>query len=329
MRRNHLYTMSSALCLVACGGGGGSEGSIQVVPAPAPSTTPAPMPTATPTPTPAPTFTYGSFDLSQNRVFAGQVATVTTVERYTSDTAPFYSVESQQASLQTSPSTLELSYDASKFLVIRFAGETAVFNPAEVSFTNADGVKWQRTRTVTARGDAATFARFPNMEYVYIAEQQVDEDAREPNAAAASRDTMRYFLIGERTRDGDIPLSGTTNYAVDLNTTRVGRNRGGGFSVFGDVALAVDHANGSVTARLSAQQGSYTTGTTPETATLVFSGIISANGISGAITSPDSSYTGVFTGNLFGPRGIEAGMVFTLTRPDGVRAAGRLFGRRR
>lgn len=327
MRRNHLYIMSAALCLVACGGGGGSEGSVQVVPAPVPSPTPAPMPTATPIP--PPTFTYGSFDILQNRVFAGQVATVTTVERYTSDTAPFYSVESQQASLQTSRSALELSYDASKLLVIRFAGETAVFNPAEVSFTNADGVKWQRTRTVTARGDAATFARFPNMEYVYIAEQQVDEDAREPNAAAAFRDTMRYFLIGERTQDGDIPLSGTTSYAVDLNTTRVGRNRGGGFSIFGAVALAIDHANGSVTARLSAQQGSYITGTTPETATLVFSGTISPNGISGVITSPDSSYTGVFTGNLFGPRGIEVGVVFTLTRPDGVRAAGRLFGRRR
>ncbi|MET0269933.1 MAG: hypothetical protein ABW173_05845, partial [Sphingomonas sp.] len=282
-----------------------------------------------PAPAPTPTFTYVDFDLSQDRVFAGQVASASTTERYTSDVAPFYTIESQDASLERNRGALELAYAASRSLVIRFAGETVTFAPADVQSSSGEGIVWRRARDTSRRGDAATFGRLQNHRYVYVAVQDIDEDVRQPNTAAAFRTTTRYLLIGERTRDGDVPTSGMSSYEAFLGTTTVGRNRGGGLTLSGGGTLSVDHATGTFNARLNVVQGSIPTGTEPERATLVLEGTVTTSGVTGTITSPDSGYTGQFTGDLFGPRAIETGMVLTLSRPDGTRAAGRLFGRRR
>lgn len=323
MRQNRLSVLVSALALGSCGGGGGSDTPISVVPGP----TPAPVPTPTATPTPPPTFTYSNFDLTHDRVFAGQVATASTLERYTSDSAPFYTVESQQASLQTNREELEFAFGADRSLVIRFGGEVVNFFAADVQNSTTDAVIWKRVRSATMRGDAATLSRLPNVQYIYNGFQAIDEDVREPNTASAFRETTRYLLIGERTLEGDAPTAGTSSYSVMLNTTAVGRNRGGGFAVTNGV-LMIDHASGAVSARLTAYQESYVTGTTPETATLVLAGMLTSSGISGTISSPDSGYTGVFNGDIFGPRAIETGLVLTLSRADGVQVAGRIFGHR-
>ena len=313
--------MASSLVLVSCGGSGGSGGSGSgsvVVPTPAP----------TPSPTPTPTFTYASFDLSVDRVYAGQVASASTTERYVSDTAPFYAVESQDAALQTNRGALELSVAANRTAVIRFGGETVSFAAADVTNSSADGITWRRGRDTVRRGDALSFARFAGRyDAVYLVVQEISEDVRQPGTAAAFRDTTRYFLIGERTRDGDVPTTGTSRYAIDLGTTPVGRVRVSGFSVSNGV-LTVDHATGAVSGTFAAAQSSTVTGAEPERATLVFSGTLTASGIAGTITSADSGYSGAFTGDLFGARGVETGLVFTLSRADGARAAGRVFGRR-
>ena len=314
--------VACALTLGSCGGGG-SESTNPIAVVPGPVATPSPAPS----PAPSPTFNYTSFDLSQDRVFAGQVATGITIERYTSNTAPFYSIEAQDALLQTNRGALELSFGASKSLVTRLGGEAVSFGPADVQFSNSDGITWRRTRDATRRGEAMTFSRYPNAQYIYNAVQEISEDVTEPNKPSAIRDTKQYFLVGERTREGDAPTTSVTNYTVMLDTTLVGRNRGGGFTVSGGM-LTVDQSSGTVSAKLSATQASYPSGATPESATLVFNGTVSSSGIAGSISSPDGSYTGAFNGDLFGPGASEAGLVFTLRRPDGVRAAGRLIGRR-
>lgn len=310
--------IASLLVLVSCGGGGSGSGAGSVVAPPAP----------TPSPSPTPTFTYGSFDLAVDRVYAGQVASVSTTQRYVSDVAPFYAIESQDAALQTNRGALELAYAANRTAVIRFGGETVSFASADVTTNVADGVVWRRPRDTTRRGDSLSLGRLaPRYQYLYSAVQEISEDVRQPNTAAAFRDTFRYFLIGERTREGDAPTSGTSTYPILLSTTAVGRNRGGGFAV-SNGTLTIDHGTGAVRATLAAEQSSVITGTPPVRATLVLAGTLTSSGIAGAISSPDSGYTGSFNGDLFGPRAVETGLVLTLARADGDRAAGVIYGRR-
>jgi hypothetical protein len=267
--------------------------------------------------------------LAADRSFVGQLVTVRTTERYVSDTAPFYAIEAQDAELRPARSAAEWDYRASRSISVRLPSETVALTATDVSRSDANSVEWRRPLVGSTRGDAALLARLSPYEYVYVATQDTREDVRTPGTSAAYRDTTRYGLLGERTRDGDAPTAGTTTYAALLTTSPVARNRGGGFTVFDAPTIVVDHATGQVTARFNAVQQSYVTGTEPARATLVFTGTLTASGLTGTITSPDTGYTGSFAGDLFGPRAVEMGLVFTLSRPDGDRAAGRLFGRRR
>jgi hypothetical protein len=211
-------------------------------------------------------------------------------------------------------------------LVIRFEGKVVTFEPADIIQEVPGGIRWFRRRTPTQRGDGAVLSSTPQS-FIFHAMQDIDEDVQGPGAASDNLQTTKYFLIGDRMAPAEIPTPGILSYSVTLETSVVGRNRGGGFAAPG--TLTIDFSQKTVTARLNATQSSYVTGTTPDCATLLFNGKISSTGISGNITSPDTEYTGAFTGDIFGPRAIETGLVFTLSRPDGVRAAGKLVARQR
>lgn len=296
---------------------------------------PTPAPSATPTPTPSPTFAYGTFDLEANRTLVGQLATVRTTERYVSDVAPFYAIESQDAELRSARNAAEWDYRANRSIFVRLPSETVELTAAEVSRSDASsdvaGVQWQRPRSASTRGDSAFFARVAPYEYVYFVSQRASEDVRTPGTASAFRETVHFGLVGERTREGDAPTVGSTTYAANIATSSVARNRGSGFTSADapTFTIEVDHSTGQVFARFNAVQQGYVTGTEPARATFVFTGIVTAGGLVGTITSPDSGYTGSFAGDLFGPRALEIGLLFTLSRPDGDRAVGRLVGRRR
>lgn len=311
---------------------GSESGSSSVSPVVSP---PTPAPSATPTPTPSPTFAYGTFDLEANRTLVGQLVTVRTTERYVSDVSPFYAIESQDAELRSARNAAEWDYRASRSIFVRLPSETVALTAADVSRSdvnsNVTGVQWQRPRVGSIRGDAAIFARVAPYEYVYFANHTAREDVRTPGTADAFRDTIDYGLVGERTRDGDAPTAGTTTYAATMGTSSVARNSGSGFASADapTFTIEVDHSTGHISARFNAVQQGYVTGTEPARATFVFTGTVTAGGLIGTITSPDSGYTGSFAGDLFGPRALEIGLVFTLSRPDGDRAVGRLVGRRR
>lgn len=326
-RRSPAALLPLLLLNASCGGEGGSSSVMPVV------SDPTPAPSATPTP--APTFAYGTFDLEANRTLVGQLVTVRTTERYVSDVAPFYAIESQDAELRSARNAAEWDYQTGRSIFVRLPSETVALTAADVSRSdvnsNVIGVQWQRPRVGSTRGDAAIFARVAPYEYVYFASHTASEDVRTPGTAAAFRDTIDYGLVGERTRDGDAPTAGTTTYAATMGTSPVARNRGSGFASADapTVTIEVDHSTGHVSARFNAVQQGYVTGTEPARATFVFTGTVTAGGLVGTIASPDSGYTGSFAGDLFGPRALEIGLVFILSRPDGDRAVGRLVGRRR
>jgi hypothetical protein len=311
----------------SCGSGDGGSTSMPV------AVTPSPTPT--PSATPTPTFTYGTFDLEANRSLVGQLATVRTTVRYVSDTSPFYAIESQDAELRPARYAAEWDYQANRSIFVRLPSETVALTATDVSgseaSSNVTGVQWRRPRVGSTRGDAAAFARLAPYEYLYFVSHEADEDVRTPGTASAFRQTFQYGLVGERTRDGDAPTAGTTTYAATISTSAVARNGGSGFASADapTFAITVDHATGQVVARFNAYQPGTVTGTQSARATLVFTGTVTAGGLIGTITSPDTGYTGTFAGDLFGPQAVEIGLVFTLSRPDGDRAAGRLVGRRR
>lgn len=120
-----------------------------------------------------------------------------------------------------------------------------------------------------------------------------------------------------------MPLSGVRRYGSELITSTLVYDGTGGFN--GTAPIEIDFSSRKVSGIVPVKQVSWTTGTTPLSASLKFEGTINtdSNMIQGSVTSAEG-FSGAFRGKLFGPAS-ELGLIFTLER-DGKGVVGTLMG---
>ena len=146
---------------------------------------------------------------------------------------------------------------------------------------------------------------------------------------SGTRSTTRYILFGARTVAGDLPTIGSAT------STGSASLQGGPSGGYGDVAtITIDYAARTITA--STAFNPYSTGGTgsstrplpaAEPITLIGTFDAATGRISGIATHAPTGTTGRFEGALYGPRGVEAGLLFSITTASGVLYYGVVGGR--
>lgn len=309
---------SFALALAACGGGGSSS-PIAVVPGPTP--TPTPSPIATPTPSPS----YDmAFDLSRDRSFEAIGAEL----RSFSTTSPATN-SVIETTLQEDVAGVLITYTATTKQAKLSIGRGAedVYDGSNITLNEDD-------RLVYVRPDGFfNFAQpgprigsFPTrLNYVAL--------VRQSKATGATRDTVlgfdrieRSYVIGSATVPSDVPVTGTASYEALLSAYGETPDAANGYTQQ-NAALSMDFdgrtLNGTITA------ASTVSNAPSSTLTFVLNGQVNATTgrVVGSITSPDGA-TGTFSGRLYGPKGVELGLAFTVSRGS-ERVIGTLVARRR
>ena len=307
--------------LTGCGGGGGSSSPPPVTVTPTPAPTPVPTPTPTPSASVYPTF----FNLAQSRSVESYAASVTIQTRYTPGATPLYAFESATASLGTDPRALLYGYNMTDGAVtLNFEGKTIVI-PRSTMTEQTDAV--MRSGRVNLDADSWavlwTLRPGPNFKYFTWSELELNWSGFPDAGAKVGRQSLHRFLLGIETRSGDMPLSGVRRYTGGVSTSTLVYDGMGGFG--GTAPIEIDFSSRKVSGIVPVNQTSWTTGTTPLSASLKFEGTINtaSNTLQGSVTSAEG-YSGTFRGKLFGPAS-ELGLIFTLER-DGKGVVGTLMG---
>lgn len=296
-----------AVALASCGGGGG--GTAPPIAAPPPATPPSP-------PSP-PVVTYANaFDFTRDFFYESQMAEVTVVETYNAASPRFYDVTSATALLQRSFTAARITYEAAtRSAAITIGAETTRFAAADLLNSTPDILRYLRQSTAALQYEEFRYSRFQSgINYLAGNNQSLELNEVTGNNPRTITRRDRYFLLGLPTAPIDLPAAGNPSFVATLEgATAIGNSRTG---LFDRKSLALDFGTGRVTGAFVLPAPS---GSNSATVTVRFDGTLDRadNRIEGRITSPDSAYTGNFTGRLFGPRGIELGLIFTLS--DGNR----------
>jgi hypothetical protein len=323
---------SPLLLLASCGGGesGSSNASGPVV---APTTPPPVASTPDPTPSPSPAYA-AAFAFDRDQQFLGQGVELSTINRFDSTVPSFSRVESVSALIQPNRTGTEFRFAAASATAsVRYNSDTSNFVSNEISARSDTQIAWVRAPTSTQRADLFVTAK-PSSDYRYVnlARQSIGQNYVGGGSGSATQALERYYLFGSRTVDSDIPRTGSVSYQTVIFTSPANAGGSGltGGSDASEVAkvLQIDHATGALTATIFVSQAGTIAGTPPETATLLLTGRSSSDGFTGSITSADGRYTGSFAGDLFGPAGVEIGLVIVLTRTDGTKLVGIITARR-
>ncbi|MCB4861104.1 hypothetical protein K7W03_16045 [Sphingobium sp. PNB] len=301
-------------CAFLCSCGGGESDNGQVISPPSPTPNPAPTPTPSPTPTPAPSYPI-AFDPSQDFSFAAlAVEHMLQDEKFDLGETAF-----NRGTLDTF-----IKYTAStKSLQASFDGDFMEFNASEMNIDRSDLINYSRSLSY---GYQRLGVGRPRSDILYINEAGQSSSIQDVSAPsqADTKIVERIYLGGSATTLPDIPRSGTSNYSSNLAISQRGPQNN--TIVASNFYVKIDHQTGEITATISAYDALQ-----PVTyLTLNLTGTISSSGtsISGDVTSIDGKYSGQFIGRLFGPKGIELGLLFKMTHKDsGARLIGHLIGR--
>lgn len=295
------------LALVACGGGGGSgggtSGGVPVVAAPTP--TPSPVATATPTPS------YAlAFDFTRDRSFEA----IGTDARYI-----FESASSPPRSrdivtrLIDDAAGLRIDYVAAREETTLGAGlRTPDTYPGSlITSRSTGGFTYTRddgTLGITRPGQNFGFP----FAFEYVAAVIQEASSR---AAPDTNILSRRLLIGTPTVEGDVPTGGSLSYLASLNASVLQTAGFTGFTVNDDPRVSVDFAANTVNAAIAARR-TRSDGTV-ENATFTLNGRLDRtnNRLSGTVALSNGG-AGTFVGRLYGPRGAELGVSFTVLRGD-------------
>lgn len=310
----------SCVAVTACGGGsGGGSGGVPVVTGAATTPTPAPTPSSGPSPAPSPSPssppTYATaFDFASDRSFLAFGSELRSLSR------PGAPAELNLRLLASDNQATFAYADATQSLNINFDRDAWAYAGGDNHSRSDQHLYWYSQ----PRQSSVRIVR-PAPAYAYVLLARQDIERRTANGATEKVDRLAVF--GVPTLAADLPTTGTVSYPVVLTSTPPTPQDIGGFYATG--SLRIDYATGRVTGDLAAVE-STTNGRTPLRATLTFSGAVApATGLmKGTIDSADGGFSGNFDGRAFGPRAVEAGAAFTLTRADGTRVAGAVVGRR-
>jgi hypothetical protein len=134
------------------------------------------------------------------------------------------------------------------------------------------------------------------------------------NTVQTTVSDMIYGVGGFQTVPSDMPKTGSASYQGPLrgsysNGTTID-------SIVGQTTLSANFGTGQVDTKLFMNSPSLSNGTVVVSAT----GSIDTNKFSGNIN--DQGFTGAFDGAFNGPRAVEMGLGFRMTRPDGANIIG-------
>ncbi|WP_137870261.1 transferrin-binding protein-like solute binding protein [Sphingopyxis sp. 2PD] len=291
----------------ACGGGGPSDGNPPPV-----IVAPTPAPTPTPTPTPPPAVFYDSaIAFDRNMTFQSPYVEVNYRERR--DVAapapqPFL-YDRATGQFDLSPGAATLSWNADKSATIRAGNSFRAYPSTSLSAALPNGIafsEWNGTEgNLMKWGIVHEQAR-----YLAGASDFHRLVGPDPEGGFSNLLRYRFFVIGSRTQDADLPTSGSFDYAgrvVYSPTTAFTQSVGEGNE---QASLSIDLASGRVTGRWKVGPHLFDlVGTVSRSDTLRLSGTIKDfNGL----------FNGSFTGNLFGPQAKEAGLVLLAKSEDFV-----------
>ena len=319
--RRPVISVTTILCcslLFGCGGGGGTTSG---------TTPPNPTPVVTLTPTPvtpsAPIVSYDvAFDFDRDRTFRSVGASLSVAR---SKATGLLQIE---AAIQPNDAAILIDYaSASQRISVRYEGEQSTVLGAP-SVRQSNQIGWTQGLTASTRGEVVAFAREPSYQYVLSSVFSSTTDEAPPGSFEEKR---RLMLAGAATIASDIPATGVALFTPILTTFAQGPDRPRSYITSSGALFRVDFAARTFTATIPYSENGYPSSVVPEMGTLIFTGTLNnlTNELSGAITSADSTWSGPFTGRLFGPAGIEAGILFTIYRAsDGARGVGELLGRR-
>ena len=311
------------LLLAGCGGGSGSgtgDNGTAVVPG-APSS---PLPTPTPSPTQSPALTYANaFDFSRDRSFQALGASLRVIRPFNTNASEIESV------LQPNDSTISASYTAGTgSILVRYEGVQSTVSGAPATRSDSE-IAWTQGPTATSRSEVVAFVP-PLPRYQSIIWGRFATQTTLPMSAGVE-DVNRLLLAGSSTVPADIPTIGGAGFAPILRATAQTTNGPRLFSETGNVTMRVEYATRIFTASIPYLETGSDPSRAPETGGLTFSGTLNpiTNEVSGSVYSYDTSWSGAFTGRLYGPGGDELGVIFAMRRAgDGARAVGELAGKR-
>lgn len=292
MRASGLHAaLALVLTLAACGDDGNGSAQPSGMPTQTPSPTPAPAPTPTPAPTPAPTPTpvptpapapapsaYSPvFDFSRDRLIPAELVSVQT----NGDAYPTVTPFSRNLSYVASTTTLDF-------------GTVGHWQGPQIQIDSKNNVLAAKGYLVDGAYPVLRIAEPDGYTYVasgYFGQQRGGE---------ISTSMEQYFVLGTRTLVGDLP-------SVTSRVFKLVGGEGGQRASSGSLTLDVttkrvsgtfDAYFGSKFPALMLLDGTYDPATGSYTGTIQ----LMSN------TSP-SPFQGTFFGYLFGPAGVETGIV--------------------
>lgn len=278
------------LLLTACGGGTAS-----VATAPETTVTPVPSPTPTPTPTPTttPAATYApAFDFTRDRSFTELVTASTTQTipaRLTYDSA-------STGTIAYTAATQALSAFGTS-IVPNTMGATLIRTDSRLAYTYSFGTS-PASLTVNRASADATYVGYVR-----------DDKSVKPLPYST------FALIGAPTLATDVPRAGPTTYRLtvaEIGTAPTGQTLvidQSGRRITGTVLLTLAGSSAAISA--------------------VFQGTVDSDTgrFDGTVTTADGTYTGAFHGRLYGPTGVEIGLIFDLADRSGNDSPGIIVGK--
>lgn len=292
-----IYVSIGAMALASCGSDNGSvdngAAAIPVTPVVTPTPTPTPTPAASSTPAPPNTPYLAAFDFARDRSFDSLITASTT---------------------QTVPARLvyggsdsgTIAYSAVNQALTAFGMMTIVPNQMGATLTKTEMNLIYTYMVATSGATLGVYRATADTTYVsYLRQDELVKPLP----------ITRFALLGAPTLTTDLPLGAASTYRLtvaQIGTTPTGQS------------LVVDGASRRVTGTvLIGLPGSV------GTVSVAFQGVLDAatGRVDGTARTSEGAYTGAFHGRLYGPAGIEIGMIFDLADGNGNDLPGIIVGR--
>lgn len=304
MRRFNAVLLAAVapLALYGCGDGSSGGGSMPASGTPTPSPTPSPTPTPTPSPTPTPTGSYDLVsDFDRDRSFdAIGVRVVTQTAADSRITILDSRIDPESAAIGFDFNAATRTYRARYGRdMLTVATERRTLSGTDVTYDvyGDDTVQFLRTRPERGVG--------------YVGWVGWSENTPPHPADPAGRRTDHYLVYGPRTVPADVPQTGVASYSGETSTYW---SDSVFFSPERAATITVDYAAGTISISTYIQAlstGTAGSGGPPELPVTMNGRLERTTGrIRGAVTLGSGAPSGEFEGELYGPGGIELGLVF-------------------
>lgn len=309
MRKREVASVLAVILLAGCGGGDSQSGASAPVGGAAPA----------PSPPPAPTTTYDpAFDFSADRSFemlgtaVSRIGTIVGGDLVVSEDVRHRS-------------TGTLGYDVNAREVrLDFLTEELVLGENLLEISRPDALMWRSLVNTPYRDDVLYVLAPTGLVYTIVAAHELEYDTTDGTNRRVEAE--RYLVGGSYTAADELPRTGSKSYPLSGSSSSPTQDGAGGFLTSGTASF--DFSGTAFTATVELEQISSVDGNEPVTLTAELSGTVNfeTNVVEGQITSPNSGYTGGFSGAFFGPAAEELAIVYTIARSGAPAVAGSMVG---